>query len=108
MKKATYPASVRVENMNDLIALAKTAKYRGYKSDPTELNNLSASRAAFALVAYMDVVGRDTIEISVAELIADLMHLCDASVGDNVDDIDPDDVVDIARMNYHHDLTGES
>ena len=46
--------------------------------DPQADNNIRAAWGALALDAYTNIVGRDDLDTSVADLLANLRHLCDA------------------------------
>lgn len=80
----------KLQSLDDVIALA------GTKEPEDEAGR--AWRGALALTAYIRVYGQDIIDTAITDLIADLLHLADAS--DLQDYESPYDVVDTAMSHY--------
>lgn len=100
--------TTKFENLDD------TLEYDGPRSlqqidadDIPAQNRLRAYWAAQALAEFTDLVGRDTIETAISDLICDLRHLADLSVDEQGDTLNFDALVD--RANHHHaaELAGE-
>lgn len=61
-------------------------------------------RAAKVLEFYHDGVGTDTVATSLADLVADLMHLADVIEDEDYGSSDFDEVLVIARMHYRDEV----
>lgn len=92
--KADLAAYVNVGDMNteDLRAVPTDGELN--YEDAVADNNLRAGWAALALLAHTERVGSDEMENDIADLVANLMHLCDG-VG-----IDFDTVLNKAEYHY--------
>ncbi|BBX09469.1 hypothetical protein [Mycolicibacterium aichiense] len=95
-----YKTTLTIENFEDLDQIADahaTGAFTNrdrYEGHPEMQNNCNVVWAAKALQTYVNVVGRDTIETSVSDLLGDLMHLCDAA------GLDFDELVNKAEYDY--------
>lgn len=73
--------------------------------DPQRDNDIRAARAARALTAYANHVGKGSlggeVETAIADLLGDLRHMCDAL------DVDWDGAAARAESYHHHEVLGE-
>ncbi|EHB47620.1 hypothetical protein MycrhDRAFT_5746 [Mycolicibacterium rhodesiae JS60] len=97
-----YPANLTVEDTEDLKRIAAEPKRHRDGHHPVSDNNANVQWAATALVTYIETVGDSgDLEITIGDLLGDLMHLCDSA------DIDFDSAYQSASHHYFAELRGE-
>ncbi len=99
----TYPAESWVDDDSDLVYSLPLGIDRITGDDAQEDNTTRAQFAALAVRAFADRVcpGGEEIETLVGDLLANLMHLCDAA------GISFDGCLGTANMHYEAEITGE-